>query len=300
MPYSIQPAETVSDAIRRITLEQLDRAVATIENPDVPRTGAAYALRKRCKKVRAVVRLARGPLSDLGLYRPANIALRDIAAVFSGIRDADVMLATYRRALTRFDQLGKKSADMRAFGPIRARLTQRRRNLLSDDAGLDIAALLDEAHWLLLEFRLGIACWDFPEDGLHAVELGLRMTYGRVLRSADVAKALRSTEAMHEWRKWVKYHRNHLRLLKKLVSCTLATRIQALWQLSDLLGLEHDLAMIHNLVRSDPGFATIKARRRFLILVRRQRTAVQAEAMAVADHAGFPLEDETISGLTGL
>ncbi len=300
MPYSIQPAETVSDAIRRITLEQLDRAIATIENQDVPRTEAAYALRKRCKKVRAVVRLARGPLNDLGIYRPANATLRDIAAVFSGIRDADVMLATYRRALTWFDQLSRKSADMRAFGPIRARLTQRRCNLLSDDEGLDIGALLDEAHCLLLEFRLGIACWDFPEDGLHAIEPGLRMTYGRVLRSADAAKALRSTEAMHEWRKWVKYHRNHLRLLKKLASCTLAMRIQTLWQLSDLLGLEHDLAMIHDLVGSDPGFAAIKARRRFLILVRRQRTAVQAEAMAVADHAGFPLEDETISGLTGL
>ncbi|MYJ72416.1 MAG: CHAD domain-containing protein, partial [Rhodospirillaceae bacterium] len=61
MPYAILPAEPVSDAVQRIALEQLDRALVTIENPATPRSDAVYAMRKRCKKVRAVLRLARGP-----------------------------------------------------------------------------------------------------------------------------------------------------------------------------------------------------------------------------------------------
>jgi len=300
VPYSIQPAETVSGAVQRITLEQLDRALASIENPDVPRTEAVYALRKRCKKVRAVVRLARGPLEGLGLYRSANAELRDIAAVFSGLRDADVMLATYDRALAAFDQPGRRTVDLRAFGPIRAALTRRRRALLSEEGGMDIAALLEEAHWLLLKFRLGIANWDFPEDGFAAVEPGLRKTYARVLRSGEEAREQGTVDAMHEWRKRVKYHRNHLRLLKKLAPKTLAPRIQTLWRLGDVLGLYNDLAVVHDQVQHDPGFWAIKARRRFLILLARQRRAVQAEAMAAADAAGFPSEDETISRLAGL
>ena len=303
MAYSILPAEPVSDAVQRISLDQLDRAVAAIEDRSLARTEAVYVLRKRCKKVRALLRLARGPLDDLGLYRPANEALRDIAGAFSGLRDADVMLASYDRAMADVAAQGTGGADRRAFGPIRAKLTGRRRALQAGeetDRESGLAAQLDEAHWLLLKLRLGVADWTFADDGFAAVEPGLRKTYGRVLSAAKAARRDASIEALHEWRKRVKYHRNHLRLLKKLAPQTLGPRIEALWTLGDLLGLDHDLAVVHQLVRHDPVFAPVQARRRFLEIVARRRDAVQKRALAAADEAGFPSEDETLSRLAGL
>ena len=299
MPYAILPAETVSDAVQRIALEQLDRALATIENPAATRSEAVYAMRKRCKKVRSVLRLARGPLEDAGLYRPANAALRDIAAAFSGLRDADVTLAVYDREMAAVARAARQRFDRRRFGPIRAGMTRLRLAMLAG-AGGDLAGRLDEAHWLLLKFRLGIADWSFRADGFEALEPGLRDTYGRVLGAAVEVERTGTVVALHEWRKRIKYHRNHLRILKKLAPGTLDARILALWRLGDLLGLDRDLAMVRVRIGSDPAFARIGTRRRFAAILDRRRAAVQGEAKALAEEAGFPSEDETIAHLAGL
>ncbi len=303
MPYAILPAETISDAVQRIALEQLDRALATIENPAATRPEAVYAMRKRCKKVRSVLRLARGPLDEAGLYRPANAALRDIAAAFSGLRDADVTLAVYDREMAAFARAARQRFDQRfdrrRFGPIRAGMTRLRHVMLAG-AGGDLAGRLDEAHWLLLKFRLGIADWSFRADGFEALEPGLRDTYGRVLAAALEVERTGTVLALHEWRKRIKYHRNHLRILRKLAPGTLDARIMTLWRLGDLLGLDHDLAMVRARVGSDPAFARIGARRRFAAILDRRRAAVQSEAKALAEDAGFPSEDETVGHLAGL
>lgn len=299
MPYALLPAEPVSDAVQRIALEQLDRALVTIEDPATARPDAVYALRKRCKKVRAVLRLARGPLEQAGLYRPANAALRDIAAAFSGLRDADVTLAVYDREMAGFARAARRRFDGRRFGPIRAGMTRLRLAMLTG-AGGDLTRRLDEAHWLLLKFRLGIADWSFRAEGFETLEPGLRDTYGRVLAAAVEAEHAGTVPALHEWRKRIKYHRNHLRILRKLAPGTLDRRILALWRLGDLLGMDHDLAMVRARVRSDPAFARIAARRRFAAILDRRRAAVQAEARALAEETGFPSEDETIGHLAGL
>lgn len=303
MPYAILPAEPLSDAVQRIALEQLDRALVTIENPGATRPEAVYAMRKRCKKVRAVLRLARGPLEESGLYRPANAALRDIAAAFSGLRDADVTLAVYDREMAAFARAARRRFDRhpfdgRRFGPIRAGMTRLRLAMLTR-AGEDLAGRLDEAHWLLLKFRLGVADWRFRADGFEALEPGLRDTYGRVLAAAAEVERTGTVPALHEWRKRLKYHRNHLRILRKLAPGTLDARILALWRLGDLLGLDHDLAMVRARVGGDPAFARIGTRRRFAAILDRRRTAVQDEAKALAEETGFPSEAETIGHLAG-
>lgn len=299
MPYSIQPAENVSDAVQRMALEQIDRAIGAIMDQSVPRTEAVYSLRKRCKKVRAILRLARGPLGDQGCYRPANVTLRDIAGRFSGLRDADVMLTTYDRMMAQLTSQTNRPPDRRRFGPVRAALTRRRAALLNapDD---DLAMLLDEAHWLLLKFRISVADWAFAEDGFQAVEPGLRKTYRRMMSAARAARNDGTVDDLHEWRKRLKYHRNHLRLLKKMAPRALAPRIKALWHLGDLLGLDHDLAVLHALVAEDEAFAGIRARAPFLALVDGIQRDTQTEAMLAAEELAFASEDTAISRLAGL
>ena len=299
MPYAILPAEPVSDAVQRIALEQLDRALATIESTAEGRSEAVYAMRRRCKKVRAVLRLARGPLEEAGLYKPANAALRDIAATFSGLRDADATLAVYDREMAELTRGARRRFDRRRFGPIRAGMTRLRLAMLAG-SGEDLAVRLDEAHWLLLKFRLGIADWSFRADGFEALEPGLRDTYRRVLAAAVEVERTGTVFALHEWRKRIKYHRNHLRILRKLAPGTLDARILALWRLGDLLGLDRDLAITRTRVGSDPAFTRIGTRRRFAAILHRRRAALRGEAKTLAEDAGFPSEDETVGHLAGL
>jgi CHAD domain-containing protein len=98
-----------------------------------------------------------------------------------------------------------------------------------------------------------------------------------------------SAGAFHEWRKRVKYHRYHVRLLRDLWRPLLDCRRAALHELSDLLGEAHDLGLLRNFVVDDPDLTrdsrTVES---FLGLVEQRR----AEAHALARPIGLRLYAE--------
>src|SRR5262249_9046055 len=79
--------------------------------------------RKRLKKARAALRLARAALPD-NQYRRGNDTLRDAARPLGEVRDAQVLI-------DKLDELARHAtrAQRRTFGIMRARLTADRRTL---------------------------------------------------------------------------------------------------------------------------------------------------------------------------
>ena len=59
MPFRLKPKETLEDGLKRIAREQVDRAIAEIDDESLPRDEAIQQVRKRCKKIRGAVRLVR-------------------------------------------------------------------------------------------------------------------------------------------------------------------------------------------------------------------------------------------------
>jgi len=58
MPYLILADEVLEDALRRIAVEQIDRAVAEIDDAALPDDATVHQVRKRCKKGRGLVFIA--------------------------------------------------------------------------------------------------------------------------------------------------------------------------------------------------------------------------------------------------
>src|SRR3954453_7178467 len=105
MSYRFVKRETVPDGLRRIARERIENALAELRGEtDSSPEEAIHEARKDMKKLRAVLRLARDELGD-DVYRRENACFRDAARKLSGVRDADVMLATFKGVDGSFPQL---------------------------------------------------------------------------------------------------------------------------------------------------------------------------------------------------
>ena len=262
----------VGNAVRRIADEQIGKALASIEGAE--RAEAVHDVRKRCKKLRGLLRLV-GPA--FGDYSDENAAFRDIARMISGARDAKVMQDTYDLLMADHDG----SVDRTALGPIRRQFTMERKVRI-EDGGVDDH--LDTARERLIEARERAKSWTLEEDGWDAVEGGLRKTYGRAVDAAGKARSCPDGEQFHELRKRMKYHWYHCRLLENLWPDMMATRIHAAKQLSDILGDHHDLDMFAGRLGEDPeGYGSNADVEVAIGLARARQARLEAQAWPILD-----------------
>ena len=122
MGYRFERDETVGDAFRRIARAQSDKALDEVgsaaANP--ADEDAIHDCRKRCKKLRGLIRLVR-PALDQATYRAANEAFRDAARELSGLRDAQALLATFDSVVA----VPSEPPRLDGFESVRAELVRR-------------------------------------------------------------------------------------------------------------------------------------------------------------------------------
>src|SRR5262245_17059572 len=102
LAYRLGKDEPVGDGIRRIARAQLDGARDDLVRTPKRKLGeGVHEARKRVKRLRAALRLARGGLAE-DVYARENAGFRDTGARLSGARDAEVMLETLDAVNERF------------------------------------------------------------------------------------------------------------------------------------------------------------------------------------------------------
>ncbi|WP_157969033.1 CHAD domain-containing protein [Tropicimonas sp. IMCC34011] len=233
MAYRIKRGDaTLGAAFRRIAAEQIERGMEEARDPEsIGTANAVHQVRKRCKKVRGLIRLVRPGFED---YKQANKDLRDIARGLSGHRDTGTLIETH-------DALMKRAgADRSRFAPVRAALT--RDHNASEDAG-DTGAALARAHDDLATVAATVPEWLLRGKSRKTLELGLSRSFGQARTAMARARKDPSVDAMHEWRKRVKDHWYHARILHPVWPDMMTPERRAAGRLSELLGLHHDLAL---------------------------------------------------------
>jgi CHAD domain-containing protein len=86
--------------------------------------------------------------------------------------------------------------------------------------------------------------WPVQRQGFEAIEPGLRRIYRQGRRALGAAQADPSTENLHEWRKREKDLWYHLRLLHDTWPGPMGAAADEASTLADLLGDDHDLAVL--------------------------------------------------------
>lgn len=273
MPYELQAAEPIEAALHRIAGEQLDRALAELDDPDLDRHTAVHQVRKRCKKIRGLLRLVRPALG--GTYRFENAWYRDAARDLGWIRDAQSSLESLHTLL---DDGDRRSGAL-PVEPVEAWLLRRRDQVAAQQGRAREA--LDQFRERLRQGRARVDSWSLSRDGFDALR-GVTDTYRRGRRAMAATGKDSATECFHEWRKRAKYHWYQLRLLHHLHPAMIKAQRRQAGRLGALLGDEHDLAVLRELLLAsdDHGLdeATLQP---LLVRLEQRRSRVRRKARAL-------------------
>ncbi|NGX16329.1 CHAD domain-containing protein [Wenzhouxiangella sp. XN24] len=174
--------------------------------------------------------------------------------------------------------------DRQRLAPARRALTLHKQHLAADVA--DLGARLDAFGERMHEARQRVSEWRLPTDdpnqgkcGFELLEGGLEKTYRRGRKAMAIAGDNPGVETFHEWRKRAKYLRYHLRLLRPAWLRLLKRTRSEVKTLGDLLGDDHDLAVLEETLVVATGDSADKERIELLKGLMHQRSVtLRAEA----------------------
>jgi CHAD domain-containing protein len=274
--FRLMDDEPVPEGVARIALGRIDHALDELRaKTDSTPEQAVHEARKDLKKLRALLRLVRDELGDQ-VYRHENRAFREAAAGLSSVRDADVMIETLDALVERYPK--RIPADV-AEGLRKALFTHRR---ALEQEGLGRRHAVDEATEALRDARARIPEWPLAHDGFAALEAGVRRTYRRGRRAYEAALDDATTENLHELRKRVKDLWYHHTLLERSWSELMKPAGDEAHALSDLLGDDHDLAVLREWAWAHPEAAPdVPGLEALADAVGRRRAQLQRQALGL-------------------
>jgi CHAD domain-containing protein len=244
MAFRLKREEPLAKGVRRIAREQIDKALEELEGPDLET--AIHVARKRFKRIRALLRLARPGLGRK-LYDREDARFRDAGRPLSEVRDAGVLVT----ALDGLRERSGASAPGEAFEAARSALSARRdavqRDVLSEGDALETVSRI------LRKARRGVERWKVGGRDAEVVEAGLRRIYRRGRKAYRAAYRDPSDENLHEWRKRTKDLRYACELLGSLAPGLAETEGGPAGKLADYLGDDHDLAVLAGVLAESCG-----------------------------------------------
>jgi len=261
--------ETCEEALRRIAIEEVDAALAEIDDAAMDLHDKVHQVRKRAKRLRGLIRLVRASFPD---YAAENAAIRDAARRLSGLRDLEGMVETV-------DKLAEATG-AEGLAPLRDHLIAVRDSAV---AGSDVAADLAAFRADLVALRARAEGWSLTETGFKAMRPGLEKVFARACRDRRLAAETPETAVIHDWRKAVKYHWYHTRLLQPLDPSPMDRRANEVRRLSEFLGDHHDLAVLDAWLAGladPPGGEEVRTALRARIAARQGVLETDAQALA--------------------
>ena len=231
-----------------------------------------HAARKAVKRARATLRLLRPAMKDVD-YKRENTALLEAGKILSPLRNAASVIEAFNAFTSRYatDLHGVELAPLHRS--LLARHTHSRHALIDTPAELrHCADSLKGCRERLRRTNLA--------DAEHATTInGLRRIYRKGRKAFALARHARTSEALHEWRKKVKYLFNALESLRdSSAHCSRKVRKRA-DRVANWLGDDHDLAMLNDAMRDSAIDTHIEATMKGLIEQRRGK--LQARAVDV-------------------
>jgi len=278
MTYRLKSSdETTEAALRRIATEEIDAGLAELDDPEMDLHEKVHQVRKRAKKLRGLIRLVRPAFPD---FDAENATIRDAARRLSGLRDREGMVETYDKLVA---ATGAKGFDL-----VREHLVATRD---AASAQAHVAEDLDAFRAELMALRDRVQDWQLTDTGFKAMRAGLEKTFGRARKARRAAAEHADVPAIHEWRKRVKYHWYHTRLLSPLNRSVLDRRATQAKDLSELLGDHHDLAVLDSFIDASddlPGDPALWAAFRNHIAARQEVLEAEAQSLGARLFASAP------------
>ncbi|HRN84100.1 MAG TPA: CHAD domain-containing protein [Hyphomicrobium sp.] len=237
MAFRFRLHEPIAKDFRRIGAEQIERALGQL-SAGIDGAKEVHEARKCLKRLRALLRLGREGLGE-EVFQAENARFRDIAGRLSSVRDDHVVIETLVGLEATTDDEETRVALRRA----RAACVEAR---AAEDAAGDAvdAATLSEVRAEFADALKSFRDLKLSPKGTPTLVAGLVRVYRRGRKSLVTAYATGDDEDFHTLRKAVQAHWRHMGLLTRLWPAMFSARVEAARELSQILGDDHDLALL--------------------------------------------------------
>jgi CHAD domain-containing protein len=244
--YRLKSGEPVPAGIRRVVLEEIASAAAQLSGKaKARRDERIHEARKSVKKIRGVLRMMRPELGDI--YRTENTRMRNVGRKLSQFRDAGAIIETFDALREKYrGELGGRS-----LASIRRGLMARKKQA---ETKADVERVLRHMAATLLLEQKRVHAWPLAAAGFPAIAPGLEETYRRGRKAMAAVRKRPSAENYHAWRKRVKDHWYHVRLLESLWTDEMQAYEKSLKDLETCLGEDHNLVILREKVLAAPAF----------------------------------------------
>jgi CHAD domain-containing protein len=284
MAFRFENHETPIDGVKRVASERLDEAITFASIKPRPSAEDVHEIRKDLKSLRALLQLTRGNMVKTARSQE-NLVLRDASRVLSNSRDAEALLGALEKLFgTRERPKGE------ALQPVNRKIIERMRGQLDTVAARSVTEReLRTVTELLSDMRTRIPDWIFVSGvinrGSMLLAAGLEHTYRRGRQHYRIVETIgtenATDELWHEIRKQAKALGYQLRLLRKIWPAAIHALVDALDELTDSLGDDHDFALIQQRILQLPFEPTdaegeVNARQVLLRAIDRRRRRLKA------------------------
>jgi len=274
MSYRLDPALPMSEALRCVALAELDIAHTSLASEADRHTGV-HSARKCFKRLRSLLLIAHPGMPE-PVFSNLTARVSSIGKGLAAARDAQALLDAV-------DKLERNTAPGSGEGPIqsiRGWLNKRRQ---AAEQNLEHSTA-SEAKRRLLELRPAFTGLAVYPDDFSPLAKGLERCYRATRKSFKVAFDTHKAEEIHEWRKGVQHHWRQMQLLTPCWPSELSARADAARALSQLLGDDHDIAMLMHLVSTPTmTFGSPEETADFVKRCRKRHKALRREAKVRGD-----------------
>lgn len=279
MAFRIRPCEPFTKECRRVAESQLNRAINLLQDQPDGQHKAVHDVRKRFKRVRALYRLIE---PDAKAFRgQENARIRDIAKTLSTARDATALIETTEYLVGD----ATSAEEIAALTFASNALIARRDSIVAAETDLED------------KIATAIGQCDAAIDALQTLDLGhgisrtakcLQKAWRKQRKAAASALAACHAEpeadVFHDLRKSGQIYWMHLSLLRDLWPSAMRAKHDDARLLVELLGHEHDLSVLTQLINEEPElFGNGDTMARLLGAVISKQQMLRHEALDMAD-----------------
>lgn len=225
-----------------------------------------HEARRAIKRARAGLKLIREGVPKKR-FAGLNKVLREAGRKMSGARDESVLGQTIQGLMGTAGTAGEK----KAIEAVRTAL-----HIHPQATGLSASEIGDVVKTLKAgRGRVKALVWKDEDEML--VARGIERTRERCVEAMRAAFRMGTNEAWHTWRKRVQDLKHQLVMLEKVLPRSEAGKIKRMKKLSDLLGLDHDLAVLGERLAEVAG-VKLGVRQMVEGMIRQERKMLQKRA----------------------
>ena len=263
MAFRLKRGASISSEVRRIVLKQLEAAISELHSVGDPQSDdAVHDARRRVKKIRAIIRLVR-PVLDKE-YRTVDRDLSTVSRLLAPVADGRGLVET----LTELEHRYPASLPKRALAAARVGVL---RNGARADHDAHARGVLKIAAGTLRSERSRVKRWRVRGEGFRAVAPGLEESYRRARRMMIATWSKPKPSHFHTWRRYVKDHWFHVRLLEGRCGNNLVGYERRIEALDGILGEYHNVILLRELLGTDGSLPREEAARCLRVVSRYQR-----------------------------